>query len=448
MPSLLDSAHQRATRYLSDLPARRVTPTPEAIEALQRFVRPVPEGPTDPAEVLRELDDWGSPATVATAGGRYFGFVTGGSLPATTAAAWLAAAWDQNAAMSVLSPVAAQLEAVSLQWVTDLLGLPAGTGAGFVTGASLANLTALAAARHALLARQGWDVEAKGLFRAPEITVVTSDEVHSTVLKALAILGLGRDRLIRVPTDEQGRMRADQLPNVDERTLVCLQAGNVNTGSFDPFAAICGRAKAAGAWVHIDGAFGLWAAACPSRRHLVNGIDQADSWAVDCHKWLNTPYDAALALVRDPAMLRRAMAINASYLDMAGVREPAQYVPDLSRRARGVEVWAALRSLGRSGLANLIERTCRHAARFAQGLKSAGFKIHNDVVINQVLVSFGSADRTKRVIEAIQAEGTLWCGGSVWQGATVMRISVSSWATTDQDVERSLETIVRLAGQN
>jgi glutamate/tyrosine decarboxylase-like PLP-dependent enzyme len=447
MQPLLDSAHRRASRYLASLPDRSVAPTPGALEALKRFDRDLPEGPTDPLEVLAELDEAGSPATVATAGGRYFGFVTGGSLPATTAAAWLSAAWDQNVAMTVLSPVGARLEEVSLRWAVELLGLPPGTGAGFVTGATMANLTALAAARHALLGGQGWDVESKGLFGAPELKVVVSDEVHSTVLKALSILGMGKDRIVRVPTDGQGRLIPAGLPAMDSRTLVCLQAGNVNTGAFDPIAEVCERARGSGAWVHIDGAFGLWAAACPSRRSLVHGAERAHSWAVDCHKWLNTPYDAALALVSDPNALRSAMTINASYLAMGATREPSQYVPELSRRARGVEIWAAIRSLGRSGIAELIERTCRHAARFAEGLRSAGHTVHNEVVINQVLVSFGSAERTLRVIEAIQSDGTLWCGGSVWHGNTVMRISVSSWATTEADVERCLGAIIRIAGR-
>ncbi|MBI2517066.1 MAG: aspartate aminotransferase family protein [Opitutae bacterium] len=445
MNELLHSALTRATRYLESLPERRVAPTPEALAALSGFERSLPDDPTDPAAVLAELDELGSPATVASAGGRYFGFVVGGSLPVTTAANWLAAAWDQNVAMDVLSPVGVRLEEVALQWLVDLLGLPAGAGVSFVNGASQASFTALAAARHALLARQGWNVEARGLYGAPELKVVVSDETHVTVFKALALLGLGRERLIRVPVDNQGRMRVEQLPPLDGMTLVCAQAGNVNTGSFDDFKAIAARTRAAGAWLHIDGAFGLWAAAAPERRQLVAGAGLADSWAVDAHKWLNTPYDAAMAFVRDPAMLQAAMAYQAAYLKAGDRREPYHNGPELSRRARGVEIWAALRSLGRSGVADLIERTCRHAARFAEGLRAAGFTVLNDVVINQVLVSFGDAERTKRVIAAIQADGTLWCGGTVWQGHTAMRISVSSWATTTDDVERSLAAIIRIA---
>jgi glutamate/tyrosine decarboxylase-like PLP-dependent enzyme len=311
----------------------------------------------------------------------------------------------------------------------------------------MANFTALAAARHALLRDAGWDVEARGLFGAPPITVVVGEEAHPALFKALGMLGLGRERVVRVPVDGQGRMRADRLPSLAGPTLVCIQAGNVNSGAFDPAADICAAAKAAGAWVHVDGAFGLWAAAAPQHAHLMAGYDGADSWATDAHKWLNVPYDSGLAFVRDQEALWRTMVMSAAYLPEGGVREPGHYTPEMSRRARGVEVWAALRALGRSGLAELVERCCRHATRFADGLRQAGYEVLNDVVLNQVLVSFGEPERTRRVIARIQADGTCWCGGTVWQGRTAMRISVSSWATTEEDVERSLAAMVRLAGQ-
>jgi glutamate/tyrosine decarboxylase-like PLP-dependent enzyme len=444
-PPLLQQAADRAQRYLRDLPERHVAPLPTALEALKDFKRALPDSPTTPEAVLAELDEIGSPATVASGGPRYFGFVVGGSLPVTTAANWLAAAWDQNAAMKVLSPVAACLEEVTMGWLIELFGLPAGCGAGFVSGASQANFTALAAARHSILARQGWDVEARGLYGAPELKVVVSDEIHATVLKALSLLGLGRERLFRVPVDGQGRLRMDALPLLDDSTLVCVQAGNVNTGSSDLFAEICARAKPAGAWVHVDGAFGLWAAASPAKRRVVDGVVEADSWAVDAHKWLNTPYDGAIAFCRDPESMRAAMSLNAAYLMVSDEREPCHYVPELSRRARGVEIWAALRSLGRLGVAELIERSCRHATRLAEGLRSAGFTVLNEVALNQVLVSFGDDEATRRVIAGIQEEGTLWCGGTVWQGHTAMRISVSSWATSDADVERCIAAIVAIA---
>jgi glutamate/tyrosine decarboxylase-like PLP-dependent enzyme len=447
MEHLLKRVAERAADYLKTLDSRSAAPTPEALQKLSRLDEPLPEHPTDAEEVISLLDEIGSPATVASAGSRYFGFVVGGSLPAALAANWLAGAWDQNAGIAALSPIAARLEEVAIRWLTDALGLPSGCGVGFVTCATQANFSGLAAARHALLARQDWNVEAQGLFGAPPITVVVGDEVHVSILKALTLLGMGRERVVRVPVDAQGRMRAEALPPLDNHTIVCVQAGNVNTGAVDPIDRIIPQARAAGAWVHVDGAFGLWAAVAPDRAHLVNGIGDADSWATDAHKWLNVPYDSGIVFVRDRQNLHAAMAINAAYLVEGEMRDPTHYTPDFSRRARGVEVWAALRSLGREGLAELIERTCRYATRFAQGLQNAGYEILNEVVLNQVLVSFGDADTTLRVIAAIQQDGTCWCGGTVWQGKTAMRISVSSWATTSEAVEQSLDAIIRVAAR-
>jgi glutamate/tyrosine decarboxylase-like PLP-dependent enzyme len=445
MSDLFDDAARRARRYLASLDSRRVAPTDEAVAALARFDVPFPERASSAAEVLAELDEFGSPATMATAGGRFFGFVIGGSLPVTVAASWLASAWDQNAGLVVTSPINARLESVALEWLKELFHLPPASGGGFVTSATAANFAALAAARHALLARAGWDVEADGLFGAPPITVVVGDEVHASMQKALAMAGFGRERVVRVPCDAQGRMRLANFPPVTERTIVCVQAGNVNTGAFDPVAEICARARAQDAWVHVDGAFGLWAKAAPARAPLASGVEQADSWATDAHKWLNVPYDSGLVFTREAAALRAAMSIGAAYLAQDEDRIPYQYTPDFSRRARGIEVWAALRQLGRAGLADLIERTCRHAARFAAGLARNGYQILNEVVLNQVLVSFGSAERTRQVIARIQADGTCWCGGTLWQGHTAMRISVSSWATTEADVDRSLAAMLRAA---
>jgi glutamate/tyrosine decarboxylase-like PLP-dependent enzyme len=382
---------------------------------------------------------------VANAGGRYFGFVNGGAMPAAVAANWLTAAWDQNVALRVMSPAVAAIEDVVLRWVREILGLPGGCGGGFVTGATTANVAGLAAARHAVLARAGWDVERDGLFGAPHVRVVVGDEVHASLLKALGLLGLGRDRVHRVPVDRQGRMRADALPSLDERTIVCIQAGNVNTGAFDPAVEICTRANDAGAWVHVDGAFGLWAKASPRYAHVVDGFERADSWAADAHKWPNTSYDCGIVMVKEPAHLQAAMTVAAAYLVPGHDREPSHYTPEMSRRARAVELWAALRSLGRTGLAALIERTCAHAQRFASTLRQHGYEILNDVVINQVLVSFGSPDLTRQVIAGIQEEGTCWCGGTEWQGRTAMRISVSSWKTTDADVDASLAAMLRIA---
>lgn len=406
----------------------------------------LPEGPTDPTQILALLDDVGSRATVATTGGRYFGFVIGGTVPAALAANWLAAAWDQNGAMQVMSPVCAKVEEIVQGWVLELLRLPSVSGAGFVTGTTMANFSCLAAARSALLHRIGWNVEEDGMFEAPAIRVVVGAEVHVSVLRALTMLGLGRSRVITVPADGQGRMRPDALPVLDEHTIVCIQAGNVNTGAFDPAKQICARARDAGAWVHVDGAFGLWGAVSPLYAPLLDGVSDADSWAIDCHKWLNVPYDSGMAVVRDPEHLRRALSWgSAAYLTQSAGREPWQYTPEASRRARGVDMWAAIRSLGRTGLRELIERNCRQAQMFADRLRAAGFAVLNDVVLNQVLVSFGTADETRRVIAAIQSDGTCWCGGTEWQGHTAMRISVSSWATTDDDVERSAAAMIRIA---
>jgi glutamate/tyrosine decarboxylase-like PLP-dependent enzyme len=431
--------------YLEGADARPVAPSPEAVTALHNLRAPLPPGPTSPEAVLHLLNEFGSPATVANAAGRYFGFVNGGCLPAAMAAGWLVAVWDQNAGMHVLSPAAAVLEETALGWVAQLLGLPERCGGSVVTGATMANFCGLAAARHALLARAGWDVENDGLFGAPPITVVVGDEVHASLLKALGLLGLGRSRIVRVPVDAQGRMRADALPHLDAMTILCLQAGNVNTGAFDPAAAICPQARAAGAWIHVDGAFGLWAATSPQYGHLTHGFEQADSWATDAHKWPNIGYDCGVALVRDPAALRAAMSIQAAYLVETGHREPSQFGPELSRRARGVELWAGLRSLGRSGMAEIVERTSSHARRFAAGLRAAGFQILNEVVINQVLVSFGSAEQTLAAVARLQADGTCWCGSTVWQGHTAMRISVSSWLTSEADVDRSLAAMLAAA---
>jgi len=445
LDTLLEDAAARAARYLDELPRRAVAPSPAAVERLAALDVPLPEGPGDARAMLAELDEVVSPATMATAGPRFFGFVIGGALPATLAASVLAAAWDQNSARSDVTPGTAAVEGVALRWVLEALRLPAGAAGGFVTGATVANFTALAAARHAALAAAGWDVEVRGLFGAPELTVIVGDEAHVSVFKALAMLGLGRERVVVVPVDAQGRMRADALPRLGPRTILCLQAGNVNTGAFDPAPELIPRAREAGAWVHVDGAFGLWARASPALASLAAGLEDADSWATDAHKWLNVPYDSGLALVRDGGALRAAMGMTAAYLPQGTRRDPADFTPELSRRARGVEVWAALRALGRAGLAELVERCCRHARRFADGLRAAGHRVLNEVVLNQVLVSFGDAERTHRVIGAIQADGTCWCGPTVWQGQTAMRISVSSWATSEEDVERSLEAMCRAA---
>ncbi|MHB8607248.1 MAG: pyridoxal phosphate-dependent decarboxylase family protein [Candidatus Acidiferrales bacterium] len=442
---VLREAAARALKYVAGIGERPVAPAEKDVHNLTKFRERFPASPSDPMQVLEKLDEIGSPATVATTGGRYFGFVIGGTLPASLAASWLAAAWDQNAALQVMSPVAAELEEVALGWVCEALGLPEKCEGGLVTCATTANFAALAAARHALLARMGWNVEDEGMFGAPPIDVVVGDEVHTSLLKALSLAGFGKKRLTRVEVDSRGRMRADKLPRLSDRTILCIQAGNVNTGAFDPAAEICARAHEQGAWVHVDGAFGLWAAVSPKYRHLTEGFGQADSWATDAHKWPNVNYDSGIVLVKEGIALRAAMTMTAAYLEAGARREPMYHTPEASRRARGVELWAALKSMGRKGLCSLIERTCSYAQRFADGFREAGFEVLNDVVINQVLVSFGRAEETQRVIRAVQEDGTCWCAGTTWQGKSAMRVSVSSWATTEADVELSLNAIVRIA---
>jgi glutamate/tyrosine decarboxylase-like PLP-dependent enzyme len=443
---ILDDAARRAIAYLNSLQNRPVSPRREAIERLNMLDSPVPQKPTASGEVLARLDEFVSPATMAMAGPRFFGFVIGGSLPVTLAATWLAAAWDQNAGYDASTPGVARLEEIAQRWLLELLDLPRQCAVGFVTGATVANFTALAAARNAVLKRCGWSVEAEGLFGAPPIQVIVGEECHPTLLKSLGMLGLGRSRLTRVPVDSQGRMRAEKLQLSSSPTIVCLQAGNVNSGAFDPFDELCPIARDAGAWIHIDGAFGLWAKATLSLSHLTRGMDLADSWATDAHKWLNVPYDSGVAFVRDADALRSSMAITAEYLPPRGARRnPCDYTPELSRRARGVEIWSALLHLGREGLAAMIERNCAQARRFAERLSVAGYEVLNEVVLNQVVVRFGDPERTKRVIDAIQQDGTCWAGVTVWRGQTAMRISVCSWATTEADVERSIDAIIRCA---
>jgi glutamate/tyrosine decarboxylase-like PLP-dependent enzyme len=446
MNELLHDAALRAASYLDGLDARKVAPDPDAVARLDALDMPLPAEGCDPARVIAHLDYFGSPATMAMAGPRFFGFVIGGALPVTLAANWIAGAWDQNTALYNATPATSRLEQIALRWLVEMLGLPAESGGSFVTGATVANFTALAAARHVVLARAGRNVEADGLFGAPPIQVIVGEEVHPTLVKSLGLLGLGRNRVVRVPVDGQGRMRVEALPRIETPAIVCTQAGNVNTGAIDPIGEICDRVRGSGAWVHVDGAFGLWAAASPTLAPIVRGVERADSWATDAHKWLNVPYDCGLAFSRDAEALRAAMAVTAEYLpSLSPFRNPADYTPELSRRARGVEVWAALRALGRDGVAELIERNCRQARRFAEGLRAGGYRVLNEIALNQVLVAFGDAATTQRVIAAIQDDGTCWCGGTVWQGETAMRISVSSWATTDDDVEKSIAAMLRAA---
>jgi glutamate/tyrosine decarboxylase-like PLP-dependent enzyme len=439
---LYEQAKNYALDYMQTVLDRPVFPEAEAIKNLAVFREKLPDQPVDPYRVLEKLHQFGSPATVAQTGGRYFGFVNGGIVPTALAAKWLGDVWDQNAALYVMSPIVSVLEDVCEGWLVDLLGLPQNTAAGFVSGTSTASLCGLVAGRDHLLRKNGWDVSSRGLFGAPEIRVVLGAGAHSTVYKALSILGLGKDRLIQVPTDEQGRMRADLLPELDSNTLLILQAGNVNSGAFDPFVEICSKARAADAWVHIDGAFGLWAAASPSLKHLTAGIELADSWSVDAHKTLNAPYDSGLILCRHRDALTQALHMTGSYIIYSENRDGMLYSADMSRRARAVELWATLMALGRSGVAGLIEDLQQKAVYFADCLRQAGFTVLNEVCFNQVLVTSGDPQQTKELLKLIQASGECWCGGGSWHGDDVIRISVCSYRTTRQDIDQSVRAFV------
>jgi glutamate/tyrosine decarboxylase-like PLP-dependent enzyme len=447
MYAILHRALEFALDYLQTKDTRTVAPASKAIDDLRHFDQMLPEHGATENEVLDHLHKTGSPATVISNGGRYFGFVTGASLPVSTAANWLAAAWDQNCALDVMSPVAARLESVVRRWMVDLLGLPPHTYSAFVTCTTMGTFTALAAARHVLLERQAWDIETKGLFGAPEIKILLGAEAHITIYRALRLLGFGSENITKVPVNTQGAMLAEAVQAIDSPTIICLQAGNVNSGAFDPFAEVCERVAGKNVWVHVDGAFGLWAAVSAQYRHLTTGMELADSWSTDGHKWLNLPYDSGVVFVKNREHLRAAMTMQAAYLRTKESSNAIDYSPEGSRRARAVDFWAGLKLLGKSGLAGLIERTCDHAKRFAHRLEEAGFEVLNDVVLNQVLVSFGSDEQTRKVIARIQEDGTCWCGGTVWHGREAMRISVSSWQTTRDDVEKSAAAIIRITSE-
>ena len=439
---LLEDADRRALAYVDGIPQRRVFPSPDAIQALSAFDGPLPDQGRPAEEVLHQLDELGSPATTASNGGRYFGFVIGATLPAAAAAERLALAWDQCASSFDNSPAADRIEKVAARWVLESLGLPIGSAVGFGTSATACTLACLSAARRTLLARKGWDFDGDGLIGAPEVRVVVSASVHITVKKALRILGFGMNRLLVAPTDEYGRIDPARLPPLDDMTVLCLQAGEVNTGEFDPFAELIPRARAAGAWVHVDGAFGLWVRAS-SQAHLAAGVEQADSWTCDGHKWLNTPYDGAMAICRDTDALATAMNSDAAY---ATASRDAQknLTLEFSRRARGIPIWAALAALGRNGLAGMIDRHLRQADHLATRLRAAGYQVINRVVLNQVLVLADTDEETVAIRNAAQASGEVWFGPTLWQGRPAFRLSVSSWRTTDADIEHLADLLARL----
>ena len=444
----LGEAFERARAYLGGLPERAVGPTATADELRAALGGPLPDKPSDPREVVAALADAVEGGLLPSGSGRFYGFVFGGATPAALGADWLTTVWDQNAGLYAASPASAVAEEVAAGWLTELFGLPAGTSAGFVTGAQMANFTALAAARHEVLRRVGHDVERDGLIGAPPIRVVVGEERHDTIDRALRFLGLGTGCLVPVEVDDQGRMRADRLAatlrELDGPLIVCAQAGNVNTGSIDPIGEICDRAHDKGAWVHVDGAFGLWATVSPSLRPLLAGVAKADSWATDAHKWLNVPYDSGLVFCAHPAAHRASMSVRAEYLihDETGERDQLEYNPEFSRRARGFAVYAAIRALGSHGIAEIVERCCDLANRFALRLAESGAEVLNDVVLNQALVRFGDDELTRRVVTAVQHEGTCWMSGTTWQGRAAMRISVSNWTTDEADIDRSADAVL------
>jgi glutamate/tyrosine decarboxylase-like PLP-dependent enzyme len=451
--SALRRAAALAEDHLEGLAGRGVGALTSYEDVLAALDEPLPKEGEDATSVIERLAQVLGPATVASPGPRYFGFVTGGALPAALGADWLASAWDQNGFTRTSSPAAAAVETAAERWVLEALGLPLDAGVGFTTGATMGNFTGIAAARHALLERAGWDVEADGLTGAPPIRVLVGDQVHASLLVALRYAGLGAGRAVRVAVDDQGAMRADALREAlqdgEGPAIVCAQAGEVNTGAFDPLDAIADAAAEHGAWVHVDGAFGLWAAASPRLRSLVRGAERADSWAVDSHKWLNVPYDGGLAIVADREAVRGAMGVRASYLPEQDGREPFDYVPEMSRRARGVPVYAALRSLGRNGLAELVERCCALARRLAVAIEDVPeAEVLNEVVLNQVLVRFGDDDGvTRGVVAAVQRGGEAWLGGTVWRGQAAARVSVSNWSTTEDDIDRLAAALAAAAAR-
>jgi len=442
--NILERATTYAMQYFEELSHRRVFPTTASLPLLENFSSSLPVNGEEADKIVEQLHKIGSQNTVATNGGRYFGFVFGGAVPASLAANWLATAWDQNAVFKVSSPVAAHLEKIAGRWIVELLQLPS-SAVGFVTGTTMANFCGAVAARYHLCKQMGWDVKSKGMHGAPPIRVVVGEEVHASMQRALLLAGFGLEDVIKVPTDGQGRIIEGKFPELDASTFICLQAGNVNTGVIDPVKNICIAAKEKGAWVHIDGAFGLWARVSSKKMAMTDGCELADSWAIDLHKWLNVPYDSGLVICRHAQILQNALSVTAAYLPEVTEPDPFFNTPEMSRRARGIDTWAAISSLGKNGVTDLIERCCYLAEKFASNLRDAGFEILNEVVLNQVLVSFGDAETTNRIIKKIQDDGTCWCGGTIWKGKTAMRISVSSWMTTEEDVTTSSKAIIEIA---
>jgi len=435
---VFEDAKKYAYDYLDNALERNVFPSKQALENLDKFVEELPNESGDPQAILQQLHEYGSPATTSQIGGRYFGFVNGGIIPTALATRWLADCWDQNSALNVMSPIASKLEEITETWIKDLLGLPEHVVAGFVSGTSMAIFCGLAAGRHRVLQNNGWDVNAKGLNGAPRIRIVTCKQTHATVVKAIALLGLGVDNIEWVDVDDQGRILPDAIPELDQNTILILQAGNVTSGSFEAFDEICDKANAANAWVHIDGAFGLWAAGSKDLKHLTKGIEKGNSWSVDAHKTLNTPYDSGILLCDDKEALVHALQASGAYIVYSESRDGMLYTPEMSRRARVIELWATLKYLGKSGVDELVTGLHQRAVQFSEEITAHGFTILNDVVFNQVIVSCKTEELTNKVIKNVQDSGECWVGGGKWEGKTIIRVSVCSWATTVDDITRSV----------
>ncbi|MDC9598051.1 pyridoxal phosphate-dependent decarboxylase family protein [Xenorhabdus anantnagensis] len=439
--SAVKIANEIAYSYVSEVRNQRVFPDADALSGLQHFDKPLPTTGTDSQQVLEQLHAYGSPATVATTGGRYFGLVVGGSTPAALGANIITSAWDQIALMESSSPIANQLEKIAGRWVLELLNLPSEAFVGFVTGTTMAHVSALAAARHYLYQKQGYDLAEQGLHNAPELKVVLSEEAHISVLKALRLLGFGRSQFIFVPCDQQGQIIESAVPDFADNMILVLQAGNVNSGSSDNFHALIPKAKKAGCWVHVDGAFGLWARASKEKSALVKGVEAADSWAVDAHKWLNTPYDCGMCIVRNKQMQREVMTTSAAYVETQDMWQAKDMLPEFSRRARAVEVWAAIAELGSQGIEALVNRCCLYTKILAEGLESLGFTILNNIVLNQIVACLPDIHLQRAMLHKVQQSGECWFGQTTWQGQEAIRLSVSSWATTEDDIQRSLKAI-------
>lgn len=426
-----------------DLDKNPVIPPKDAIDALEIFDEPMPVAKTNAVDVIKMLHETGTPATTLSRSGRFFGFVVGGTLPVSVASSWLTSVWDQNSTMPILGYTSTKLEQVVQNWVIEMLDLPKQSAMGFVSGATMAGFTALSAARQKIYKNIGYDLKKSGLRNAPDIRIVISEDIHATNITALNYMGYGRDELEFVPVDDQGRVIIDQLPPLDAQTIVIIQAGNINSGAFDDFNNICAMAQKAGAWVHVDGAFGGWIKLSKTRGHMANGMEHADSWSIDCHKWLNVPYDSAIAIVKDGDAIRDAFTISASYLLTDGDRISNNYTPELSRRARGIDVWAALKHLGKDGFGELIDQCCDHAVWFARELEKIGFTIMNDVVINQVVFCLSDNDdeRLKVLMNKVAQSGKTWFGPTKWQGRPVYRMSISSHETNQSDLDIALKAI-------